>query len=77
MMCPLKKSSTIGDCLCDKENCGFYSGEKCSVAVISNIANEFTDLKSTLNNVTNALDDISKRLLVTAAAVSTARLMKR
>lgn len=75
MLCPLKFASD-DDHLCDKEECGFYSGEKCAVAAISDIANEFTDLKSTLNNTTNALNDISRRLLATAAAVNTARLFK-
>lgn len=75
MICPLKFANA-DDHLCEKEKCGFFSGEKCAVAAISNIANEFTDLRSTLNNVTNALDDISRRLLTTAAAVSTARLFK-
>ncbi len=75
MLCPLKFRHS-DEPFCDKEKCGFYSGEKCAVAAISNIANEFTDLRATLNNVTKALDDISGRLLVTAAAVSTARLFK-
>lgn len=78
MICPLKFKNGDNP-LCSKGECGFYSCEsqKCAVAAISNITNEFTDLKSTLNNVTNALDDISRRLLVTAAAVSTARILKR
>lgn len=76
MFCPLKKSETIGGSVCSEKNCALYSCEsqKCAFASISNIANEFTDLRSTLNNATNALDDISRRLLATAAAVSTARL---
>lgn len=69
MTCPLKSASSIGENLCDKENCGFYSCEnqKCAVALLSNIASEIAELKSVLNHTAETLNDTNTRLTYVAA----------
>ena len=75
MICPLKFASA-DDHLCDKEKCGFYSGEKCAVASLADITSEIVELRTALNHTSETLNDINTRLALVAAAVSTARLFK-
>ncbi len=63
MLCPLKFSIT-DELFCDKGKCAFYSGEKCAIASLSDIASEFTELKSSLNHTAKALEDTNKRLIM-------------
>lgn len=68
MICPLK--FTNGDNpLCDKEECGFYSGKKCAFASISDITGELSELKTELNKTTETLDGLNKRLIMVTAAL--------
>lgn len=64
MLCPFKKADTIGACLCNKENCGFYSCEsqKCTVASLYDITTEIAALSDILNCVDDTLVKINKTL---------------
>lgn len=76
MLCPLKFASD-DDHLCDKEECGFYSGEKCAVVSLSDIAHKLAELRTALNHASETLDDTNTRLTLVAAATNTARIFKR
>lgn len=75
MLCPLKFASG-DDHLCSKEECGFYSGEKCAVVSFSDIAHELAELRTVLNHTTETLNDTNIRLTLVAATTNTARLFK-
>lgn len=76
MLCPLKFSNGC-EPLCDKDKCGFYSGEKCAVVTLSDVANELAELKFALNHAAETLDGTNTRLTLVAATINTARIFKR
>lgn len=76
MICPLKFAS-VDEPFCDKEKCGFYAGDKCAVAAIPHAANEFMELKATLNRIAETLDGTNQRLAFLSASISTAKIYLR
>ncbi len=75
MLCPLKFSST-DELFCDKGKFAFYSGEKCAIASLSDIASEITELKSALNHTTETLEDTNKLLIMLAGTINCRAYMK-